>query len=337
MAKLQSVFITGATGFIGGSVLAELINNHKEEYSITALVRSEAKAKAVATFGATPLVGSHEDPGVLENAAKTHDIIIHTADSADHLVSAKAIIAGLSARSESLPRAIYIHTSGTGVISDEARGLNASPFIHNDLHPKSIDGLDEKQPHRDVDIFVRDAAKTLGNKATVAIIIPPLIYGIGTGPGKKVTDQIPALIRFAIKNKFAPIVGQGQNIWNNVHVKDLARGYVYLLQYLKAAEESWTGYWFAETGEHQWEDVYKELGKVLFQKGLVESPIPKNPGINGEDGKVLRGGDDAYDCWGGNSRCRAERLRQLGWSKVESLNVLTSLPDEVDAVSAEKF
>lgn len=74
MSQLQTVFITGATGFIGGSVLAELINNHKEEYSITALVRSETKAQAVSAFGAKPLIGSHGDPGLLEQAARTHDV-----------------------------------------------------------------------------------------------------------------------------------------------------------------------------------------------------------------------------------------------------------------------
>lgn len=50
----------------------------------------------------------------------------------------------------------------------------------------------------------------------------------------------------------APRVGSGINWWNNVHVKDLARGYVFLLKQLeRAGETGWNGYWFAESEEHQ--------------------------------------------------------------------------------------
>lgn len=38
-------------------------------------------------------------------------------------------------------------------------------------------------------------------------------------------------------------------------------------------------------------DVYEELAKVLFSKGLIESSTPRNPGNGKEDGKVLRGGE----------------------------------------------
>lgn len=70
------------------------------------------------------------------------------------------------------------------------------------IKPEEIDTLDIKQPHREIDVFVRDSVKKLGAKSNTAIIIPPNIYGIGTGPVKVISQQIPELIRFGIKHHF---------------------------------------------------------------------------------------------------------------------------------------
>ncbi|KZS94181.1 NAD(P)-binding protein [Sistotremastrum niveocremeum HHB9708] len=330
----QSLFITGASGYIGGTVFTELIKNHGDKYAITALVRSSHQAELIKAAGATPLIGSHEHPELLEKIAKEFDIIVHIGNSADHLESAKAILKGLSERSETQPQAVYIHTSGTGVISDEARGKFASEFVFNDTDPQSIDNLAITQPHRGVDVYIRDQAKTLAGKAKVAIIIPPLIYGIGTGPDKVISVQIPSLILFALKKRFVPIVGQGKNIWNNVHVRDLARGYAILLDHLLSSNEGpWTGYWFAETGEHVWKSVYDTLAKTLYEKKLVDSSEPRNPSTDGNDARAIKGVDsETYDAWGGNSRSKAARLEQLGWKKEEADDVLASIPHEVDEI-----
>jgi hypothetical protein len=78
-------------------------------------------------------------------------------------------------------------------------------MIYDDLKPEGIDALDIKQPHREIDIFVRDKARELKDKSKTVIIIPPNIHGIGSGPVNQITQQIPALIRFAIKNRFVSL------------------------------------------------------------------------------------------------------------------------------------
>jgi uncharacterized protein YbjT (DUF2867 family) len=51
-----------ATGYIGGSVLARLLAHPKrDKFLITALVRSEEKARKLESFGVTPVVGSFKD------------------------------------------------------------------------------------------------------------------------------------------------------------------------------------------------------------------------------------------------------------------------------------
>src|SRR3989338_10359686 len=89
---MTSIFLTGATGYIGGSVLTSLLQNKK--YKVTALVRAQEKATLLQELGVTPLVGSLDDLELITNASAQADVVINTADC-DHLASAQAIVAGL--------------------------------------------------------------------------------------------------------------------------------------------------------------------------------------------------------------------------------------------------
>ena len=68
------VFLTGATGYIGGSILHEIVQNHKDKYVVTALVRSQANASRIEATGAKTLVGSYNNPELLVKAAREYDV-----------------------------------------------------------------------------------------------------------------------------------------------------------------------------------------------------------------------------------------------------------------------
>jgi uncharacterized protein YbjT (DUF2867 family) len=128
VSSSKSVFFTGATGYIGGTVLTKLLALSSPPSTITALVRSEDKAKSIGSLptpsGTTlkPLLGSLQDLDKLTNAAEEHDIVVHTAH-ADDLDAIKAIIAGAKNRkAKTGHRTLLIHTSGTGVFADNAKG-----------------------------------------------------------------------------------------------------------------------------------------------------------------------------------------------------------------------
>ena len=72
MAPLN-VFLTGATGYIGGTVFAELLTR-PDEYKVTALSRSESKFDGIRAAGATPLLGSSDDSEILKKAAREFDV-----------------------------------------------------------------------------------------------------------------------------------------------------------------------------------------------------------------------------------------------------------------------
>src|SRR5580693_6377621 len=76
----MKVALTGATGFVGSHVLDEL---QKHGHEVTALVRDDARAEAVAARGATPAVADlYDRPAVAALLGKA-DGAIHTASPGD--------------------------------------------------------------------------------------------------------------------------------------------------------------------------------------------------------------------------------------------------------------
>ena len=86
------IFLTGATGFIGGAVAAALT---AAGHSVRGLVRDSAKAEIVAGYGIEPVIGSLDDAAVLQAEAGAADAVINAASS-DHRGAVEALIAALS-------------------------------------------------------------------------------------------------------------------------------------------------------------------------------------------------------------------------------------------------
>ncbi|KAG6817355.1 hypothetical protein H0H87_009954, partial [Tephrocybe sp. NHM501043] len=78
MSKSTNIFITGATGYIGGSVLDRFINRPDfKTLNVTALVRSQEKADTLNLLGVQTVVGSFDDLALLEKAASEADVVIN--------------------------------------------------------------------------------------------------------------------------------------------------------------------------------------------------------------------------------------------------------------------
>jgi len=118
-----AVFFLGATGYIGGSLLkAILASPLGKQFKITALYRSPKDKERLAALGVIPLQGDLvANPETVKAAAHASDLVI---DCAHSDTSVQAILAGLAQQhDETGKRPIYIHTSGTGVLSDDSLGM----------------------------------------------------------------------------------------------------------------------------------------------------------------------------------------------------------------------
>ena len=68
----MQIFVTGANGFIGGAVaLALIADGHK----VRGLVRDKVKAEAVAAYGVEAVVGSLDEPVLLQAEARAAEAL----------------------------------------------------------------------------------------------------------------------------------------------------------------------------------------------------------------------------------------------------------------------
>ncbi|KAK0953315.1 hypothetical protein LTS01_024443, partial [Friedmanniomyces endolithicus] len=242
---MTKLFVTGATGYIGGDALKAIIDAHPE-YEITALVRNSDKgAQVAAVYPKVSLVyGDLDSTDLLTKEASKADIVCHFAN-ADHAPAATALTTGLATHPASNP-GFLIHTSGTGILlyADirSATYGEASPKIYDDLdNVAEITSLPDDAPHRPVDKIVLGAGEEFGGRVRTAIVCPPTIYGSGRGAGNRVSHQLPELCRVTLERGYGVQVGKGLTRWGNVHVHDLSDLYVKLVE--EAAAGGSTAEW----------------------------------------------------------------------------------------------
>lgn len=132
--------------------------------------------------------------------------------------------------------------------------------IYTDLRPSentlSIDSLPDTALHREVDLAVLKADEESHIKAY--IVLPSTIYGLSVGPlfdaglANPNSIQVPALIRAAADRKRAGVVGDGRNLWPNVHISDLGNLYQLIYKHALVGDigHGHQGYYFGESGEH---------------------------------------------------------------------------------------
>jgi nucleoside-diphosphate-sugar epimerase len=283
----MKLFITGAAGYIGGSVAARLV---AQGHTVRGLLRDETKAPALLACGIEPVIGSLDDAGLLAREARQADGVVNTAN-ADLLPSLQAMLAAVEGSGKPL-----LHTSGSSVVGDDARGNRLSQSIFDEDTPFLVEPA--KQARHDLNCTVL-AAAARGVRSVV--VCPTLIYGVGKGLNPH-SIQIPFLVEQARTHGAVRVVGKGLNQWSTVHIDDLAELYLLALEKAPAG-----AFYFAENGEASFAAIGEALASRLGL-GRVES-------LPAEEAATLWGPGRAYYTYGSNSRVRAKRARrELGWS-----------------------
>lgn len=281
----MKIFVTGASGYIGGSVAALLAERGHE---VRGLVRSAVKAEGVRAKGIEPVVGTLDDADLLTAEARAADAVVNAADS-DHEGAVRALLAGLEGSGKP-----FIHTSGTSLVGDEAMG-EPSDAIFTEETP--VKPEPDKEHRVALNKLIVDAAPGV----RTIVLCNSLIYGDTLGaPAQSV--QIPPLVSQAKESGIARYIGRGLNIWSNVHIADMAE--LYLLALEKAPAGS---FYYVENGEAAFGDLVRAIGKAL-DLGEAQS-------WSAEEAVAKWGRELAVFALGSNSRVRADKARtELGWS-----------------------
>ncbi|KAH9914491.1 NAD-P-binding protein [Epithele typhae] len=349
-ASKTPVLFLGATGYVGGTFLSRVLADPSSSQARSHPLRP-LRRQGQAARGGLPRCQDRDRDARGARQARTAveqaHVVINFAN-ADDVEMAKAILGGMKTRHAKLGvRPFVLHTTGTGVLVDFSRKLGnlITDDIYSDLDVDKLDTIPAEALHRPVDLLFLEADKEGYMRAIQ--VCPPMIYGKSEGilAKKGVTNthslQVPALIRDALIRKRVGIIGEGQGIWDNVHVEDLASLYGIILRRLVSSPASIThgrdGYFFAENGEHLWLDLSRRVAEALFALGAIESAELVKFETEERIGEFAK--DEAYVFANGtNARSRADRARsQLGWAPTRTVEDLwASIKPEAEALIAEK-
>jgi hypothetical protein len=221
------ILLTGATGFIGGSILTQLLNSSSPSLrnaTITCVLRGEDRAAKLSyVYGerVRPLLYQGLDDIEATTAiAAQHDIIINTT-LGYHVSSAQALIRGLAQRKASTGQDVWmIHTSGTSNLADQpisGAWVEKEVGFEFDDANDDVYGYEQKREaldpylQRTTELSVVDTGLELG--VNTLVIMSPTIYGIGTGLFNTTSMQIPSYIMAALTHGRAVVIGEGKGVW----------------------------------------------------------------------------------------------------------------------------
>ncbi|WP_213879013.1 SDR family oxidoreductase [Pseudomonas sp. dw_358] len=199
------VFVTGATGFVGSRVVAQLLG---AGHQVLGLTRSQAGAQALEAAGAEVLYGNLEDLPSLQQGAEACDAVIHTAFDHDfsHFAEncqkdARAILA-MGSVLEGSERPLLI-TSGAaaGVVAP------GQPSIEDHFDPH----------HANPRVASELAGEALSRRG-VNVVVMRL---------SQIHDTVKqGLVSYAVahaqRTGRSAYVGEGLNRWSAAHVTDTA-------------------------------------------------------------------------------------------------------------------
>lgn len=321
------VLLAGATGYIGGTVLSTISTSKDEplnECNLTLLVRGEDKARIFEEKGfKTVLFESLRDTKEVERIASDYDLIINITPGAS-VHSATAFIKGLGNRRKSTGRDVYyIHTSGTSNLADqpitnayhESRTFtDTSPTLYPYLLSRNALA---PYAQRTTDIAVIETG--LASSVKTYIIMPPTIYGTGTGFFNRLTIQAPFIMRAALRTGEVYQLGADDGDVEHVHVEDLAD--LYVLMANKIVTDGMQGFpsgergiYFAGTGRYTWGEFSKGIAKAMYEVGGTKTDKIRKVGLE-EAAETWTGGNKLL-CelnFGSNFRTRPDTSRSLGW------------------------
>ncbi|NJP95179.1 NAD-dependent epimerase/dehydratase family protein [Nonomuraea sp. FMUSA5-5] len=203
------IFITGASGYVGGVVTEHLV---KAGHEVRALARSESARERVAGLGAVAVAGGLQDHEALRMAAGDADAVVHAAVDYFHPemgeIERGAVAAMLAGMHDG---STFVYTS-TGLVYPDTKGETV-----DEGYP--VDPATSSQPYK---VLGERQVLAAGHVAG-AVIRASLVHGRG-GSG-----LLRGLIGAGRQSGTVPYVGEGAAEWSSVHVDDLAALYTAIL------------------------------------------------------------------------------------------------------------
>ncbi|WP_331446812.1 SDR family oxidoreductase [Streptomyces xanthochromogenes] len=247
------VFVTGATGLIGSTVVAELLGNG---HTVLALARSDASARAVEAAGAEPLRGALADLDVLRAGAARADGVVHLAFGNDF------------SSPEALARNVAEESAALAALGEELVGSDR-PFVTASGTPHTPGRLSTEADPVPTDGPVggrgRAVTAVLGLAArgvrSTAVRLPRTVHNQGSGGFAGLLTDI------ARRTGVSGYPGDGTQRWPAVHALDAAALFRLALERGEAGSA-----WHAVADEG---DRVRDIAEVVGRRlGLPVESVP---------------------------------------------------------------
>ncbi|GAQ40637.1 hypothetical protein ANI_1_1454134 [Aspergillus niger] len=322
----HNILITGASGYLGGTVLARWKNANLPPYGILyALVRSEDQGEQVQRlYGAEPLVLNVSDHETVTQTIidKQITIVYYLIDaySAKHQ---PAFIKGLGEVKRKTGKDVhFLHMTGSKQFSRHA-GVSVDQVLL-DTDPRLYDiQKGAKSKHQ----FAAESANTNATIIDTAeahgvssyIFAPCLVYGQGEGFSSRTSIQDVDIVRAALKLRRVYKVDTDDPIWPVCHVSDTAELYLHILRRILS--------------------VYSAMARALAKHGLVEDDVvaQADDEVLAKMGEALGVAPDEVPVLiGGRCMFTPEHGRKIGWEpQYPPHHILDVTDDEVEFIMKE--
>src|SRR5216684_4990190 len=283
------IFLTGATGYIGGAVLDALVRGG---HDVTALVRNNEKARRVAKRGARPVIGNLAEPDSYRGSADAQDGYVHAAfDSSSgrgpaiEQAALETIIAAArrprTGGATAPASRFVIYTSGVWIL-----GKTPEPAAEDaPVNPITLSAF--RPAHEQL---VLEAGR---DHLRAIVVRPGVVYGG--------SDGIVGEMFKAASNGLVRVVGDGNNHWPLVYDRDLADLYMRL-----AARDDAAGVYHAnDEGDERVNDIVSAIAPyVSVRPDVRHVPIEEARAKMGSYAEAL-----SLD-----QLIRSPRARALGWT-----------------------
>jgi len=205
------VFVTGATGFVGGHLVRALTARGD---SVVALARRRTTHEALRQLGCAPVDGSLEDAMALSAALRGVNVVYHVAGvvgaptDAEYFAvnehGTRRLVEAVRAAAPPLSRFVYV--SSAAALGPSQRG---TPLLEDaPPHPLTPYGRSKLAG----EVVVRESGLPW------SIVRPPAVYG----PGDRAFLRLFKIVKLGI----APVFGTSAQELSLVYVADLARAIV---------------------------------------------------------------------------------------------------------------
>jgi len=226
----MKVFVAGATGVLGRTLVPQLVARGHE---VVGMTRSGSKQDFVRSLGARPVVADALDPDAVAQAVASAepDVIVHELTALSGKLSARDM-----RHPERAPMAVMtnrLRSEGTDHLLAAGRAVGARRFIAQSFGAfrwaraggpvlTEADPIDPNPPGamRPALVGILHVERAVTSIEWGEGLV--MRYGGFYGPGTSMSRAPDAEMAGPIRKRRFPIVGDGDGVWSYIHIEDAA-------------------------------------------------------------------------------------------------------------------